>query len=387
MLGKHHVYAVIGAAGAGRRMGAAVPKQFLKIGGKTILEAAADRFLASPMIDAVFITVPEDCQEACRALFASAISGGRLALIKGGPSRQDSIGRALTAVETLDPAADDLILVHDGVRPYVSSELIERTARAAAESGAAVPCVPPRDTIRHDTEGTLDRSRLFCVQTPQAFAWSVLRQAYRQAAADGFAGTDEAGLVERTGHEVSLVQGDPANIKITLPEDLPMEQRIGTGYDVHQLTGSRKLILGGVEIPYEKGLLGHSDADVLIHALMDAMLGAAALGDIGKLFPDSDDAYRGISSLELLRRVRERLRAEGYTLGNADVTVVCQRPRLASYIDAMRENLAEALQTDKNRISIKATTTEHLGFCGRGEGIAAQAVCLLNRQILMDKGE
>lgn len=158
-----------------------------------------------------------------------------------------------------------------------------------------------------------------------------------------------------------------------------MEQRIGTGYDVHQLTENRKLILGGEEIPYEKGLLGHSDADVLIHALMDAMLGAAALGDIGKLFPDSDDAYKGISSLELLRRVRERLSQEGYSLGNADVTVICQRPKLASYIDAMRENLAEALQTEKDRISIKATTTERLGFCGRGEGIAAEAVCILNR--------
>lgn len=387
MLGKHHVYAVIGAAGAGRRMGSSVPKQFLKIGGKTILEAAADRFLASPVIDAVFITVPEDYEEFCRTLFGSRMSGGRLSLIKGGPSRQESIGKALTAVETLGPAADDLVLVHDGVRPYVSPELIEKVARAAAECGAAVPCVPPRDTIRHDTEGTLDRSRLFCVQTPQGFAWSVLRQAYEKADADGFAGTDDAGLVERTGCSVRLLPGESANIKITLPEDLPMEQRIGTGYDVHQLTENRKLILGGVEIPYEKGLLGHSDADVLIHALMDAMLGAAALGDIGKLFPDSDDAYKGISSLELLRRVRERIRGEGYSLGNADVTVVCQRPRLASYIDAMRENLAEALQTEEDRISIKATTTEHLGFCGRGEGIAAQAVCILKRQTLIDKGE
>lgn len=379
MLEKHHVYAVISAAGAGRRMGAPVPKQFLKTGGKTILEAAAGRFLDSPIVDAVFITVPEDWEDFCRALFASPLSGGRLTLVKGGPSRQDSVGKALAAVSGRRPADDDLILVHDGVRPYVSPELIETVARAAAESGAAVPCVPPKDTIRHDTEGTLDRSRLSCVQTPQGFAWSVLRHAYEKAEEDGFAGTDEAGLVERTGCSVRLVRGESANIKITLPEDLPMEQRIGTGYDVHQLTENRKLILGGVEIPYEKGLLGHSDADVLIHALMDAMLGAAALGDIGKLFPDSDAAYEGISSLELLRRVRERLSREGYSLGNADVTVVCQRPRLASYIDAMRENLAEALQTEKDRISIKATTTERLGFCGRGEGIAAQAVCILKR--------
>ncbi|WP_424960436.1 2-C-methyl-D-erythritol 2,4-cyclodiphosphate synthase [Ihubacter sp. rT4E-8] len=158
-----------------------------------------------------------------------------------------------------------------------------------------------------------------------------------------------------------------------------MEQRIGTGYDVHRLKEDRKLILGGVEIPYEKGLEGHSDADVLIHALMDAMLGAAALGDIGKMFPDSDEAYRGISSLLLLEDVKERLAEEGYSLGNADVTVVCQRPKLAPYIGAMREKLSEILQVEVERISIKATTTEHLGFCGRGEGIAAQAVCILNR--------
>ena len=379
MLNQQRVYAIIGAAGAGRRMGAPLPKQFLPLGGQTILERTADRFLASSIVDAVYITVPEAYMDCCRELFASQISGGRLSLIKGGPSRQDSVGKALTAIETLTPAADDLVLVHDGVRPYASEELIERVAEAARLHGAAVPCVPPKDTIRHETEGTLDRSRLYCVQTPQGFAWSVIWNAYRQAAEDGFLGTDDAGLAERIGQRVELVEGESANIKITLPEDLPMEQRIGTGYDVHQLTENRKLILGGEEIPYEKGLLGHSDADVLIHALMDAMLGAAALGDIGKLFPDSDDAYKGISSLELLRRVRERLSQEGYSLGNADVTVICQRPKLASYIDAMRENLAEALQTEKDRISIKATTTERLGFCGRGEGIAAQAVCILNR--------
>lgn len=379
MLNQQRVYAIIGAAGAGRRMAAPMPKQFLRIGGRTILEITVDRFLTCPLVDAVFLVVPETHMDCCRALFASQMSGGRLSLIKGGPSRQDSVGNGLAAVETLAPAADDLVLVHDGVRPYVSAELIGKVAEAARQYGAAVPCVPPRDTIRHETEGTLDRSRLCCVQTPQGFAWEILRDAYRKAAEDGFSGTDDAGLVERTGCRVELIEGESTNIKITLPEDLPVEQRIGTGYDVHQLTENRKLILGGEEIPYEKGLLGHSDADVLIHALMDAMLGAAAMGDIGKLFPDSDDAYKGISSLELLRQVGERLSAEGYSLGNADVTVICQRPRLASHIDAMRDNLAAALQTEKDRISIKATTTEHLGFCGRGEGIAAQAVCILNR--------
>ena len=379
MLKQQHVYAIIGAAGAGRRMGAPLPKQFLKIGGRTILETAVSRFMTSPIVDAVYVTVPEENIDDCRKLFARQLSEGGLFLIKGGPARQNSIENALAAIEALAPAEDDLVLVHDGVRPYASEALIESIARVAAECGAAVPCVPPRDTIRHQEDGTLNRSQLYCVQTPQGFIWKVIREAYRQADADGYLGTDDAGLAERIGHRPALVEGEAANIKITLPEDLPMEQRIGTGYDVHRLKEDRKLILGGVEIPYEKGLEGHSDADVLIHALMDAMLGAAALGDIGKMFPDSDEAYRGISSLLLLEDVKERLAEEGYSLGNADVTVVCQRPKLAPYIGAMREKLSEILQVEVERISIKATTTEHLGFCGRGEGIAAQAVCILNR--------
>ena len=181
------------------------------------------------------------------------------------------------------------------------------------------------------------------------------------------------------GEKVAIVEGESTNIKITTPEDLTVEQRIGTGFDVHRLTEDRKLVLGGVQIPFEKGLLGHSDADVLIHALMDAMLGAAALGDIGKFFPDDDDRYKDISSLELLVRIGQAVSAAGYSLGNADVTVICQRPRLAGYIDEMRENMAKALSVSIDQVSIKATTTEKLGFTGRGEGIAAEAVCLLTR--------
>ena len=218
-------------------------------------------------------------------------------------------------------------------------------------------------------------------RTPQGFRFGLLREAYARAEADRFSGTDDAGLVERIGIRPVIAEGSPGNIKITTPEDLPMETRIGTGFDVHKLTENRKLILGGVEIPYEKGLLGHSDADVLLHALMDAMLGAAALGDIGRHFPDTDPAYEGASSMVLLEKVTEILADAGYRLANADVTVICQKPKLAPYIDEMRQNIAEAAGTDVSRISVKATTTERLGFTGRGEGIAAEAVCTITNRL------
>ena len=196
---------------------------------------------------------------------------------------------------------------------------------------------------------------------------------------EGFKGTDDASLVERAGYEVEIVKGDYRNIKITTKEDLPMENRIGTGFDVHRLTEGRDLILGGVSIPFERGLDGHSDADVLVHAVMDALLGAAAMGDIGKLFPDTDEAYRGISSIELLKRVGSLLTESFFLIGNIDVTVMAQRPKISPYTEQMRENISEALGTEKSRISIKGTTTEKLGFVGREEGIAAEAVCLIYR--------
>ncbi|MBR4410645.1 MAG: 2-C-methyl-D-erythritol 2,4-cyclodiphosphate synthase [Firmicutes bacterium] len=215
------------------------------------------------------------------------------------------------------------------------------------------------------------------MQTPQGFASEILRKAYEAAYRDGFLGTDDAGLAERIGQTILLTEGDYANIKITTREDLPMEIRVGTGYDVHRLTEGRKLILGGVDIPYEKGLDGHSDADVMAHALMDALLGAAGLGDIGRHFPDTDPQYKGISSLKLLEIVNQRIHEAGYELGNADVTIIAQRPKLAGYISQMEENLAAVLGADIRQINVKATTTEKLGFTGRGEGIAAEAACII----------
>lgn len=379
MLRGKRVYAVIGAAGVGRRMSAVVPKQYLRIKGRTILEATVEKFASSPVVDGIVVAAAGEYEAYCRRLFAVLIEEGKLELVEGGQQRQDSIGRAIAHLASRGAKEDSLLLIHDGVRPFVSQELIRSVAEAALEHGAAVPAVLPKDTIRHQDEGTLDRSKLYCVQTPQGFRFGLIRSAFDRAAAEGFLGTDDAGLAERAGNRVVLVPGEPANIKITTPEDLPLESRIGTGFDVHRLTEGRKLILGGVEIPFEKGLQGHSDADVLLHALMDAMLGAAALGDIGKLFPDSDSAYKDISSLKLLERVGRAVAEAGYRLGNADMTVICQRPKLADYIDAMRGNIARTLDVPVESVSVKATTTEKLGFAGRGEGIAAEAVCLLNR--------
>ena len=214
---------------------------------------------------------------------------------------------------------------------------------------------------------------------PQGFRKPILRKAYEQAFGDGYYGTDDAGLVERIGQHVALVRGEYDNIKITTKEDMPMESRVGTGFDVHQLKEGLPLVLGGVEIPFEKGLLGHSDADVLVHALMDALLGAAALGDIGRHFPDTDPQYRGISSMELLRRVKGLLEEDGWRVENVDITLMAQRPKIKSLIGDMTDNLSKALELEACRINIKGTTTERLGFVGREEGIAAQAVCLLYR--------
>lgn len=379
MLRDKKVYGIIGAAGFGKRMAAPLPKQFLKIGGKTILETTVKKFENLSIIDQIIIVTAGDYQDLCCQFFHEQINASKIHVICGGKERQDSIYQAVRYLQEQGAEEDAVVLIHDGVRPYASGDLIRRVAERVVSDGAAIAAVPPKDTIRHEEEGTLDRSRLWCVQTPQGFQFSILRDAFEKAFQDGFYGTDDAGLVERIGQRVSIVEGENTNIKITTPEDLTVENRIGTGFDVHRLTENRKLILGGVEIPFEKGLLGHSDADVLLHALMDAMLGAAALGDIGKLFPDQDDSYKDISSLLLLERTGRAVAEAGYSLGNLDATIICQRPKLAGYIDQMRENIARVLGVPIEQVSVKATTTEKLGFTGRGEGIAAEAVCLLTR--------
>ena len=368
------VTAIITAAGKGSRMGASLPKQFLKIGNKTILEKAILPFQKAECIDQIIVVSGADfvdfCKDICKGI--SKVKD----VIAGGKERQDSVSNALDLID------EGYVLIHDGARPYITEKVILNVLEDASVVGAAVAAVPVKDTIRQQNEEggkTLKRSELYSVQTPQGFEVSLIKEAFAKAYQEGFYGTDDAGLVDRMGKEVAISEGDYANIKITTKEDMPVEIRVGTGFDVHQLVEGRKCIICGVDIPFERGLLGHSDADVALHALMDAMLGAAALGDIGKHFPDTDPKYKGISSVKLLEYVNEFIAAEGYTLGNADVTIMAQKPKMLPHIQQMRENIAKALDVPVSAINVKATTTEKLGFVGREEGIAAEAVCILNR--------
>ncbi len=374
MYKEKQVTAIITAAGKGSRMGASLPKQFLKIGNKTILEKAILPFDKADCIDQIIVVSGEEFVEVCQELCKGMTKVKNV--VAGGKERQDSVNNALKLVE------DGYVLIHDGARPHITEKVILNVLEDVSKVGAAVAAVPVKDTIRQQTvDGgkTLKRSELYSVQTPQGFEVGLIKEAFAKAFAEGFYGTDDAGLVDRMGKEVAISEGDYANIKITTKEDMPVEVRIGTGFDVHRLVEGRKCIICGVDIPFEKGLLGHSDADVALHALMDAMLGAAALGDIGKHFPDTDPKYKGISSIKLLKYVNEFIGAEGYTLGNADVTIMAQKPKMLPHIQQMRENIAKALDVPVSAINVKATTTEKLGFVGREEGIAAEAVCILNR--------
>ncbi len=377
MLRDDRIIAIIVAAGRGKRLGSSLPKQFLKIRGRTMLEMSVEAFEKNHRIDEIFVVANPEYSELTGKLCEKFSKVTRI--VKGGKERQDSVAAALDLI--CEPAGG-IVLVHDGARPFVSDDIITAVAEAAADCGAAVPAVQAKDTIRQrsgEKSRTLQRENLFCVQTPQGFRTSLLKEALKKATEDGFLGTDDASLIERLGINISMVRGEEKNRKITTKEDLETEMRIGTGYDVHRLVEGRKLVLCGVEIPHEKGLLGHSDADVALHALMDAMLGAAGLGDIGKHFPDTEEKYRGISSLKLLKRVAELLWEAGYSLGNADITIIAQRPKIAGYIPRMRASIAEVMNCEEDKINIKGTTTERLGFVGREEGIASEAVCILYR--------
>ena len=383
---EHRVTAVLVAAGSSTRMG--FDKLSFDLGGETVLERSVRAFDECPEVDELVIVTGASSENAQRA---AARCKKPVRLVKGGSTRAESARSGVAA------AHGRLVAVHDAARPFVSQSVIADTIAAAARCGAAAPAVPVKDTIKQAkggdgktvpegcmVENTPDRSTLYAVQTPQCFD----RAAYLAALdeldeASARLVTDDCSLFELTGRPVELVQGDYANIKITTREDLPRAEnggkkmRIGHGYDVHRLVEGRKLILGGVEVPYEKGLLGHSDADVLAHAVMDAVLGAAALGDIGEHFPDTDPAYRGISSVELLKRVGALLEEKGYVIENIDATIIAQRPKLKDYRPQMVQNIAAALGIPADRVSVKATTEEGLGFTGSGEGISAQAITLL----------
>ncbi len=390
-------YALIPAAGRAARFQSAAPgaagnKVYAPLAGKPVLRWTVEAFAKHPEIEGVVVVCGPEEVAACRA----ALTGAEklLAIVPGGRTRQESVAMGLFA---LGGGADDLVMVHDGARPLVSADVITRCLEAARSFGNSVAALPVTDTLKaaDDTQivtRTVDRDSLWAVQTPQVFRVATLYEAHTGARDLGWTGTDEASLVEKfTEEPVHLTQGDPENLKITCPEDLrlaealllsrseavPMLPRIGFGYDIHPLIEGRKLFLGGVEVPSDRGLDGHSDADVLLHALCDALLGAAGLPDIGNLFPNTDPNYKNISSLTLLREVTGHLVKLGYSVGNVDITLIAEAPKIAPYVPQMRTVIAEVLGVTASQVGIKATTNEGLGALGRGEGIAAHAVALI----------
>ena len=381
------ISAVLVAAGSSTRMG--FDKLSFDLGGETVLHRSIRAFDQCPQIGEIVLVAGKN-----RAFVEQQAVGCTkpVQIVAGGATRAESAKNGVLA------AHGELVAVHDAARPFVSPAVIAAVLEAAARCGAAATAVPVKDTIKQAVPGdgktvpeaclvhsTPDRSTLYAVQTPQCFDRTQYLAALQELDAEkARLVTDDCSLFELTGRSVQLTQGDYANLKITTREDLPRpvqkeetRMRIGHGYDVHRLVEGRKLILGGVEIPFEKGLLGHSDADVLAHAVMDAVLGAAALGDIGQHFPDNDPAYAGADSLELARHVARILSEHGYRVENIDATILCQRPKLAPHIPAMRANLAAAFGLPVDAVSVKATTEEHLGFTGEGLGIAAHAVALI----------
>jgi len=379
-----YVTAIIAAGGRGERVGAGRPKQLIEIGGQAILERSVNAFLHHAGVTDVIVALPQDIASAPPAYLTNTAKP--LRVVAGGVRRQDSVAAAFRVVSE----RADVVLIHDAARPFASDDLIARTIAAAAESGAAVAALEARDTVKAVANGlvtaTLDRRTIFLAQTPQAFRRAVLQDALA-ITSDA---TDEASLAEQAGHAVRIVLGEASNIKITTPEDLVIADaisrggakpartgRAGLGYDLHRLVEGRPLILGGVTIPFDRGLAGHSDADAICHAVTDAILGAAGAGDIGRHFPDTDPQWKGASSLDLLRRAVEIIHAQGFAVGNVDATVILERPKLAPHVDAMRATLADALGVTVDRVSIKGKTNEGVGELGRGEAIAVHAIALV----------
>jgi 2-C-methyl-D-erythritol 4-phosphate cytidylyltransferase/2-C-methyl-D-erythritol 2,4-cyclodiphosphate synthase len=379
-----YVTAIIAAGGRGERVGAGRPKQLLSIGGQSILERSVSRFASHPEVSDIIVALPADLVSKPPEYLSQA--GKPVRVVAGGTRRQDSVAEAFRVV----PEHADVVVVHDAARPFASATLISNTIAAAAEAGAALAALESPDTVKQGSSGfvraTLDRHTIFLAQTPQAFRRDVLRDALAVA---GDA-TDEAALAERAGYQVRIVAGETTNIKITTADDLPIAEaiaagvgkpartgRAGLGYDLHRLVEGRPLILGGVVIPFDRGLAGHSDADAVCHAITDAILGAAGAGDIGRHFPDTDPRWKGASSLDLLRRAVEIVRGQGLAVGNVDATVILERPKLAPHVDAMRATLAEVLGVTIDRVSIKGKTNEGIGEIGRGEAIAVHAIALV----------
>ncbi len=371
------IAAILVAAGTGSRFGAETPKQFLRLLGKPVIRHAAEALANhASLIQPVGEAAP----------IADALDGlVHLPTVPGGATRQDSVRAGLDA---LLPHAPDIVLVHDAARPHIPAGTIEALLAALEHRPGAIPAAPVADTLKRVAGGviteTVPRDGLFRAQTPQAFRFATLLAAHQS----GFIGaTDDASLLEAAGEPVAIVPGSDDNIKLTYPDDLVRLERaispamspgliprVGTGFDVHVLTADRKLFLCGVEVPHDKGLAGHSDADVGIHALCDAIYGALAEGDIGRHFPPSQAEWKDVDSARFLAHAAARITARGGRLANADVTLICERPKIAPHAASMMARLAAIMGVAPGLISVKATTTERLGFTGRGEGIAAQAV-------------
>ena len=367
--------ALIVAAGRGQRFGAGLPKQYLPLRGEPILRHTLRAFCSHAGISGVWAAIhPDDAD-----LFAAAAAGLPVTAVHGGAARQDSVRLGLEAMAS---AAPDAVLIHDGARPMVSGALIDRVLAALVTAEAVVPAVPVIDTLKRvngaSIAETVSRENLVRVQTPQGFRFATLRAAHQAATGENL--TDDAAVMERAGHGVITVPGEEMNIKVTTTEDLARLQaasgeiRTGTGFDVHRLGDGDFVTLCGLRIPHSHGLIGHSDADVALHAATDAILGAIGDGDIGQHFPPTDPQWRGAPSDRFLQHAHSLVKARGGQLLHLDLTIICERPKVSPHRAAMVAKIAEILAVEPHRVSVKATTTEGLGFTGRGEGIGAQAV-------------
>ncbi len=380
--------ALVVAAGRGTRFGGDQPKQYAALAGEPVLRRTLGAFAGHPHIDGVRAVIhPADL-----SLYERAAEG--LALldpVPGGVSRQASVRLGLESLAEIQP---EKVLIHDGARPFVSDALIDRVIEALETSPGAIAAVPVTDTLKREAEGriagTLDRAALWRAQTPQGFRYSDILAAHRRAVDElGDALTDDAAVAEHAGLEVALVEGSDDNVKLTTPRDLARAElrlggaaafdiRTGSGFDVHRFGPGDHVVLCGIAVPHEQGLLGHSDADVGLHALTDALLGAMALGDIGQHFPPSDARWRDANSAIFMKHAAQLVAERGARVLNVDVTLICERPKVGPHRAAMIARVAELLDIEPSRVSVKATTTERLGFTGRGEGIAAQATVSLS---------
>lgn len=380
-------YAVIVAAGRGSRFGGALPKQYLPLGGQSVLRHAAAAFAHHPRIAGVQVVIRDED----RAIFAEAMAGlTLLPPVAGGAERQDSVRLGLEALVSYQPAR---VLIHDGARPFPEAAVLDRVIDALARAPAAIPALPLGDTIKRVADGlvreTVDRAQLWRAQTPQGFHFGAILDAHRAAA--GRVLTDDAAVAEAAGIAPVIVAGSEDNLKVTTAQDLAVAERlltarladirVGQGFDVHGFGAGDAVMICGVAVPHDRSLVGHSDADVGLHALTDALLGAIGAGDIGEHFPPSDPRWKGAASDRFLRHAAELVREKGGEIAAVDVTVICERPKLLPHRPAMVERVAAILGLPPGRVSVKATTTDRLGFTGRGEGIAAQAVATVRLPI------